>query len=220
ILVELHTERTFRHFPVAPRWDEFALRLASVSLSGHQVPTFCAEDALLMLCVHGAKDFWERLSWIADVAEMIQAHPALDWHSLARRAESLRVQRMIAVGLLLAVQILDVPLPPEAFRRANADRVASEIARRLRRRLNSRPPQQWGACQRFQYRRHLVPGRRPGWEYAWRLAFAPADEEARAAQLPPPLSSLHFALRPLRLLRKHGAFGAARARTGASLPPE
>ena len=66
IMVELHTELTLRHFPEAPDLEDFSKRLTFVKLNEREVPTFSVEDALLVLSLHGAKDFWERFSWIAD----------------------------------------------------------------------------------------------------------------------------------------------------------
>ena len=81
MIVEFHTEWTLRHFPVRPDLDDMARRLVSVALSGHEIPTFAPEDMLPLLCVHGSKDFWERISWIADISEFVRAHPRLDWES-------------------------------------------------------------------------------------------------------------------------------------------
>ena len=71
IMVELHTERTLRHFPQVPDIAELAKTLVPVNLAGQEVWTFTPEVTLLMLCIHGSKDFWERLSWIVDVSEKI-----------------------------------------------------------------------------------------------------------------------------------------------------
>ena len=102
MVIELHTERTLRHFPLPPDIGVLAERLVRVSLSGHAIETFAPEDGLPLLCIHGSKDFWERISWIADVAEFVQAHPQLDWDWVIRRTESLRASRMLHLGLALA----------------------------------------------------------------------------------------------------------------------
>ncbi len=64
ILLELHTERTLRHFPVPPDLDDLARSLVPLSFSGHEIRTFAPEDALVMLCIHGSKDFWQKISWV------------------------------------------------------------------------------------------------------------------------------------------------------------
>src|SRR6201987_2640215 len=70
-IVELHTELTLRHFPVKPDLDRFAQRLVKVVVAGQEVSTFAAEDLLPVLFVHGSKDFWARISWIAGGAGAI-----------------------------------------------------------------------------------------------------------------------------------------------------
>lgn len=206
-MVELHTEITLRHFPVAPDLDDFSHRLVPADLSGHAVRTFCAEDALPILCIHGSKHFWERLSWIADISELVQSHPALDWAQAERRAVSLKAQRMLHLGLTLAADLLDVPLPPEVLSHIRADAAAATIAVEIQHTLLSRQLPALDAKGRLNFRRRMVPGAMAGWRYAARLAVVPAEEDWQMMRLPPPLAPLYIALRPLRLLRKYGWAG-------------
>jgi hypothetical protein len=203
-IVELHTELTLRHFPEAPNLNGFFSRSATVDLGGHDVRTFSPEDALLAICVHGSKDLWGRISWIADVSELIQAQPGLDWRKVCRRTESLRVQRMLHVGLILAARILDAALPDEIATEVKEDRVAEAIAVELERRLLASDQPLLAAGERFQLRRRLVPGFFMGWRYALRLAMAPAEEDWLMLRLPRPLAPFYMLLRPLRLMRKYG----------------
>jgi hypothetical protein len=214
-MVELHTEITLRHFPVVPDLDDFCARLVPVELSGHAVRSFCVEDALPILCIHGSKDFWERFSWIADVSELVQAHPALDWEQVERRAESLKAQRMLHLGLVLAASLLDAPLPPEILGRAQADASAAEVAEEVRHRLLSRELPPLDSKGRFHFRRRMVPGTLAGWRYSIRLAVVPAEEDWLMMRLPVPLAPLYIALRPLRLLRKYGWAGRRAPRLSA-----
>jgi hypothetical protein len=204
VMVELHTERTLRHFPVVPDLDDFARRLVPVSLSGREISTFPVEDLLPVLCIHGAKDFWERLSWIADISELVQGHPEIDWDQVTSRAASLNALRMLALGLLLASTVLDAPLPPEILRRVQQDRMATEVASEVRQRLLGRESRRLYAAGLFRFRRRMLPGTLEGWRYAVRLAIVPAEEDWLMMRLPRPLAPLYIALRPLRLLRKYG----------------
>jgi len=204
VLVELHTEITLRHFPVTLDVDDFRKRLVTVTLSGHDVTTFSPEDALPLLCVHGAKDFWERLSWIADVSELVLSHPGLDWDQVFCRAESLKCERMLNLGLALAAGILDMPLPDEISTRVQKDRTVGIIASEVGRRLLSREWSPLHALGRFRFRRQMVPGYFAGWRYALRLAIAPAEEDWQMVRLPRLFAPLYILLRPLRLIRKYG----------------
>jgi hypothetical protein len=207
MMVELHTEVTLRHFPGPPDLDDLARRLVPVALSGHEVETFAPEDALPILCVHGSKDFWERISWIADIAELLQKYPQLDWDTVFRRAESWRAQRMLHLGLALAAGLLDASPPGEILSRVREDRVAASLASEVIQRLLSREQRTLGATERFRFRRRMIQGALAGWHYSIRLAVIPAEEDWLMVRLPRPLAPLYLLLRPLRLLRKYGSSG-------------
>ncbi|MGH9716489.1 MAG: nucleotidyltransferase domain-containing protein [Candidatus Acidiferrales bacterium] len=205
LTVELHTERTLRHFPVPPDLDDLGRRAAPVSIGGHQIRTFSPEDTLVFLCVHGSKDFWVRLLWTADLAEFVASYPQLDWERVYRFADSVRARRMLHLGLALAVRVFAISLPDSVRSRVRSDRVANSIASQMERRLLSRTIPPLGSRATFRYRRSMVPGVVAELRYALRLATVPAAEDWQAIRLPRPLAPLYAALRPFRLLRKYGA---------------
>jgi len=215
LLIELHTERTLRHFPLPPDIDALAERLVSVSVSGHEIETFSAEDGLSLLCIHGSKHFWERLSWITDVAEFVQAHPGLDWDQAIRRAESLRAPRMLHLGLALAIRFFDLPLPAEILRRVKADEIAGILANEIELRIFHEGANSFGAAGRFRFRRRMLEGIFEGWSYSARLTVSPAEEDWEMVRLPRALAPLYVALRPLRLLLKYGVSDARPLRRSA-----
>jgi Uncharacterised nucleotidyltransferase len=203
-ILELHTEATLRHFPARPRLEEFFDRAACVNLGGQTVRTFRAEDALPVYCVHGTKDFWVKLIWITDIAELLRSRGGLDWDSVLRVSERLRVQRMLNLGLALVVGILDADLPSEIIGRVKRDSHATAMATELARPLLGRESQERTARERFSFRRHTVEGSAAGWRYALRLTFAPSEEDWSEKSSPPRGGSFHPLLRPFRLLRKYG----------------
>jgi Uncharacterised nucleotidyltransferase len=204
VVVDLHTDRTLRHFPRRPDLDELAARLVPVDVSGHSVFTFALEDQLPILCIHGAKDFWQRIIWIVDIAELIHSQAQLDWDGVMRRAEALKAQRMLRLGLALAVGLLEAPLPNEIRVQLQGDQLATSIASELVQMHLSRRAASRGAAGRFQFRRRMLEGRLAGLRYSLRLAVAPAEEDWSMMHLPRPLAPLYVALRPLRLLSKYG----------------
>jgi Uncharacterised nucleotidyltransferase len=204
VMVELHTELTLRHFPRTANLDELSQRLVSVNLNDHEVRTFSVEDGLPILCIHGAKDFWERFSWIADISHLVTRYPNLNWDITIQRAKTLNAERMLHVGLALAVGLLDAPVSREVRRRVEADEVATEVASEISNRLLSFQYRSLDAPGRFNFRRRMLPGTFEGWRYAMRLSVVPAEEDWEMMRLPGPLAPLYIALRPLRLLRKYG----------------
>lgn len=204
IMVELHTERTLRHFPHPPDIAELAKNLAPVNLAGQEVRTFTPEVTLVMLCIHGSKDFWERFSWIVDVSELVQAHPALDWHEIAALADSLETRRMLHVGLLLAHDLLAAPLPVEILAMLRKDLVAESLAGEVIRRHLKKEYPRLDAAGRFHFRRRILTQKSAGFRYALRLSTVPSEDDWEMVRLPGWLSPLYLILRPLRLLRKYG----------------
>src|SRR6202046_1609058 len=191
-------------FPKAPDRDEFSQRLVSVKLNDQEVRTFPVEDGLPILCIHGAKDFWERFSWIADISELVRRYENLGWGGTIRRARALSAERMFNLGLSLAAELLDTPVPSEILQRVQADRVAADVTSEITNRLMSRSYRTLDAPGRFNFRRRMVPGTFEGWRYAMRLSVVPAEEDWQMMRLPGPLAPLYIALRPFRLLKKYG----------------
>ena len=208
MMVELHTERTLRHFPVAPNLDDLTSRLVAISVAGHDLFTFGPEDTFILLCIHGSKHFWERLSWIADIAAFIDAHPDLDWAQILRRAELWRANRIVTISLALALRFFGSPLPADVSVRVRSDSSANAIARRIEQSFSSRQRREPGAFARFRLRRQMLEGFAEGWSYSVRLATLPSDDDWFAMRLPSFLAPLYPVLRPLRLLGKYGVTGA------------
>jgi hypothetical protein len=204
IMVELHTELTLRHFPEVPELEDFWKRLRLVKLNEREIPTFSVEDALIILSLHGTKDFWERFSWIADISELIQRYPNLNWSVTIARAKAHQAERILHVALLLAINLMDTPLPEEILPRLKADRTANDLASEVWTALMRRNYISLNATGRFNFRRRMLPGAIDGWRYAVRLSVVPAEEDYEMIRLPGILSPLYIALRPLRLLRKYG----------------
>ena len=70
------------------------------------------EDLLLVLCIHGSKHFWSSLGWLVDVAEILRRPGEIDWSRFVARAVAMGAARRVGVGLRLAADVLDAPLPP------------------------------------------------------------------------------------------------------------
>jgi hypothetical protein len=171
--VELHTKCTLRHFPTPLNFDELAERLEVVSLAGRAVQTFSAEDGLSILCVHAAKDFWERLSWVVDIAELAQIPRGIDWEQARLEARRLGAERMMNLGLLLACDLLGTALPEETLRRVQADRAANSLAVQVRDRLLGERAPKTDLVHRAWFRVCAARSFPAGVRYLLRLAIPP-----------------------------------------------
>src|SRR5260370_10408956 len=123
-LVELHNDCTLRYFPRRLPLEEFFARRIRVSLDAREAPALSVEDELVLICIHGAKHFWERLMWIADVAALISRQTAIDWGRVTDSAKAVGAERMLHTGLRLATDLLKAQLPGEVLAAVQADRLA------------------------------------------------------------------------------------------------
>jgi hypothetical protein len=202
-LLEFHTERTLRHFPSPPDFGREWRSLDSIELGGRRVPMLGRESLLLYLCVHGGKDFWQRLQWINDIAALLQRGAELDWDSVFARARAAEAEGILLLGLALARDPLGATLPEEVSRRLAAAPGTERLAGQIRRSLFDPEPVLPGALERLRFRSAMHGG---GWRslsYSLRLALAPTEEDTRFVSLPPTLTPLYGLLRPFRLLYRH-----------------
>ena len=86
-----------------------------MEVAGYQLPAPPLLDNFLYLCAHGAVHFWSRLFWLADLAEIMRGNPGIDWQALMALAGEAGMMPLLALGVILAHELLDAPLP-EAIR--------------------------------------------------------------------------------------------------------
>lgn len=203
LLVEFHTERTFRYHPKPLSVDKLFQRQALVRFDGHDVPALSNEDELILICIHGAKHFWERLMWIADVAALV-SRQTIDWNRAMAAAREVQAERMLRVGLLLAANMLGARLPAELLDRFRADTAVSRMAARIARRLPVVESEPFGLLGRAAFRVRMRGGFLPGVAYLLRLSLSPTEEDWVAGAEEKRPSILDAITRPFRLARKYG----------------
>jgi hypothetical protein len=205
-IVELQTETTLRYFPHPLDLNEMSKRLTNVKLGGMELLVFSPEDTFIMLAVHGAKHFWERLMWIADIGELSQTTTGIAWPALFLRASEMGVGRMVRLALCLTNQMLETPLPEEVLEQVQGDAVAVRLASETCRRFtleNTPIP----VFQRFRFRVATREKLSDGVRYALRLATSPTDHDRTDLPLPVGISGAHRWLRPFLLMKRYGIRG-------------
>jgi len=201
--VELHTEQTLRYFPRPLPVEKFFERRTFVSFDGHAAPALCAEDELLLNCIHSAKHFWERLLWVADVAALVTRGKDFDWDPAFSTAREAGAERMLSLGLLLAAEVFQVKMPREVEKAIRSDRGARRLAAEIARRLPSAGNTPRRLLERALFRMRMRGGILPGAAYLLRLTLSPTEEDwAKNSREKRPrlFDALH---RPVRLARKY-----------------
>src|SRR5712692_8313613 len=129
LIVELHNDHTLRYFPRRLPLEEFFARQIRVRVDGHDVPALSVEDEFVLVSIHGAKHFWERLMWIADVAALVSRQAGIDWERVADSAKAVGAERMLHTGLRLASDLLRTQLPGKVQAAVHADVIAAHLSK-------------------------------------------------------------------------------------------
>jgi hypothetical protein len=209
LIVELHNDRTLRYFPRRLPLEEFFARQVRVCLDGREAPALSVEDELVLICIHGAKHFWERLTWIADVAALVSRQTDINWERVADSARAVGAERMLHTGLRLASDLLGAQLPGKVQAAVRADVIAARLAEKVRQWLpaaGSTPP---GLFQRAAFRLRMRGGLISAPAYLLRLSFSPTEEDwmdGVGAEIKRH-GFLNAVRRPFRLARKYGRAG-------------
>jgi len=181
-----------------------------------KVRTLAPPDLLLILGVHGAKHLWERLLWICDVAQLIERAPDLDWDGVLRDAKTRGVERMTALGLCLARDVMGAALPREVETWLSGQPQALLLASRLRADLWQLPEEE--ELRRAIANNGLMPSRSTlettsllarAIDNPWKriglfshIATIPSATERAQIKIPAPLDSLWWLVSPLHTVHK------------------
>jgi len=102
------------HWAFAPRtyavdldYSSLWSRIRPIPFNGRTVSGFADED---LLCLHGTKEKWHKLKWVADVAYFVPTHSELDWSVVHERASQMGTLRMVQLGLSLCQSMLGTAL--------------------------------------------------------------------------------------------------------------
>jgi hypothetical protein len=208
LLVEFHTEFTFRYHPRALPIEKLFARQMRVAFDGNAVPALSLEDELVLISIHGAKHFWERLIYIADVAAFLSNQP-LDWDRLLSAAQEVAAERMVRAALGLAADLLDAPLPEKIAAAVRNDAAVAPLVKQIVRWLpaaGSAPP---NVFQRALFRVRMRGGLAAGISYLVRLSLSPTEEDWVSGEEHKRHWLLDALGRPFRLARKYGRDGKA-----------
>ncbi len=199
-IVELHWEVAPHLFASSVSAEHIWQDLGSIDVQGTEVNTLSADDLLFSLCVHGSRHLWERLSWICDVAELISRH-SFNWTTLLERAATADGERMFLLGIHLAHELLDAPLPDEVRQRCDSDEQLRVLAANVVEHLfNGTTHVPATSREIFKYN---IRVRKTLFARARYLAymFRPTDGDLSRRSLPSRMSFVYYLIRPFRLLR-------------------
>ena len=219
--VDLHWRISSRRFPFDIDLDGLWEHLKPARLLGQDIRVLPAEVSLLFLCVHGSKDlWWKRIGWICDIAELLGSSPELDWPYTFELARHTGARRMFLLGLVLARELLQTPLPEQVCTWIRSDRTVQALAdhvyhrlfeeRTIRDRILEKPRFHIRVRERL---RDKIPIYRSLVKAAFVTVFIPRNEDRELIELPGALSVLYCLVRPARLAQKFWSLAIRRSNT-------
>ncbi len=203
-VVELHWAffYTIYDLPLDP--EAIWARHRQVPFAGRMLRTMAPEDLLLYLAIHGNKHRWLKLTWVADVAELLRRYPDLDGDVVRQQAQWLGVARVLTIGCTLAAELLGAPVPDVLHRGLRQHRTARRMAREVVMRWMFREdadvrafwPMFWYHFRERERWRHRLGYLR----HHLKLVLAPTDRDRAFCRLPEYLAFLYPVIRPVRIL--------------------
>jgi hypothetical protein len=208
--IDLHWRLAPSRFPFDVDLDDLWERLVPARLLDEEIRTFPPEALLLFLCVHGSKDlWWRRIGWICDVAELLAPNPDLDWSYSLELATYTGARRMLLLGLALAHELMQAPLPEQVCASICSDKAVQPLIALVRRRLFDVQTalDSFVERQRFHGKvRERLHDRIPAYRHlvkaAFNRIFIPNSETRELVNLPAALSPLYYLVHPARLAHK------------------
>jgi hypothetical protein len=196
-LLELHWHTQPRFYAIDFDIEGTFERAVEANINGMRVRTLNPDDLLLVLCAHGAKHLWVRLSMLCDVAQLARGQD-IDWAEIERRAMRLGITRIVAVTFMLVHELLGTPLPPLV----RADRAAEVATQHIMDHLAGETECDSESLAYFRFSIALRERWQDQVRFASRLFSTPSVGEWEAVNLPGPLFPLYRLVRAGRLARR------------------
>ena len=185
------------NFDVADLFD----RAEMINFGERSVRTLRAEDLLLVLSVHAAKHVWVQLSWLCDIAQLVN-YRQLDWNAIQCEAKRLGIERILDLNLLLAHKLLDSPCVPAIQKRVREDPSTIALADEIRTIIENSTHYNTESLPYFRLMMRLRQRWQDRGRFLWRLTVTPSVSEWSTVQLSKPLQPLYRVVRLSRLARR------------------
>ena len=213
VMLDLHWQLMPDYFPIHFNLEQIWSSRHPVQLEQGWVDSINPEEMLLYLCAHGSKELWRRLIWICDVAEFVRAYPNLPWTELLERSRRLGIERMFLLGLKLAADLLDAPVPDllkDSIQQPIIQALAAEFERRIFCSIEATIESAEHGFWLFHNPLHLKMrdrwrDRLPQYWLTLKFLVTPNQEDRDFFGLPQSLDALYYFIRPLRIGLKWSA---------------
>jgi hypothetical protein len=203
-LIEIHWRFLPDLFMLAPAaiWNSAKPEF----ICGESALQVTPEDMVILLCTHGTSHWWLRLSHVCDLTEFIRCNAQLDWHKVTNRAKQAHVLRMVNVGLLVAVQLMQAPISTSLITDLQTDQIATKIASEICTTFFDRPSEgryreQVEISRNLMVRERLID--KVGYLLQNLLLGELTEQDLNWIHLPRKIAFLYPIFRPVRLIMQY-----------------
>ena len=213
--IDLHREIIPQHLSCVGISDYAWKHIELFTFQDKVIPTLTPEACLLILCLNGTKEYWQRLNRICDVAELIRSQPNLDWHQVLEQSKTMGFKRLTFLGLILARNFLDAKIPNFVMREIQSDSKVDSLILEVSEKLLSQTWEPLGMVEttffhirtrerwRDKIKCFLGLMNHSGW-------ISPSKNDLDFLPLPKFLYFIYFFIRPFRIIRKY-SFGKSKS---------
>lgn len=178
-------------------------RLVTQQFAGRDILHLVHEDLLFYLCVHGAKDGWEKFEWISCIAEMLRKYPDLNWNKVFNSAKQEHCLKKIKLGLYLASTLCKAPLPNVIEMKIQGDKSINILGEQFKEYFfsNKNLIPDFTNNPRFSpFHIQVQDDLKNKFRFVQRQLFRPTTKELLLWSAPGNFTFLYYIYRPLRLL--------------------
>lgn len=206
--IDLHCAIAPEHIiyplPNAQIWQN----IEKTSFGSLEINTFTPEFLLIILSINGAKENWQSLSRICDVAQLLHNNPNLDWSKLFEFTNTWGLFRLVLVACSLANRLLSVELSKVVLDRIESNRKICSIVKEIENNLFSDMLKSRNEVESTLFCLQL----RERWQDKLGCLFhianhsgwnIPTKSDREYFDLPKNFFWLYYLIRPLRVIKKY-----------------
>jgi hypothetical protein len=170
-----------------------------VQINNHSILTLSNEELLLNICFHAAGNPWARLSWLCDIAKIIETED-IEWDALIQETIKAGAKRILLVNLRLAEELLDLNLPEIIQDLIAADNSVDNISCKVKENLFRKESSE-NLFQKASIRLGLRERNQDKIKDLLKVIFLPTTKELHVINLPVALYFFYYVLRVKNLLK-------------------
>ena len=147
VTIDLHQSIVPKIFCLDLDFDYLWKQLRPLYINSKPLSSLPPDDLLLILCILVGKDCYHKklcLIQLCDIAELLQAHPRIDWARLLQKSRTLGCERMLLLSLFLVGDLLRISLPKAISEQISKALISKYLAMQVRTQMWSEFTQETG----------------------------------------------------------------------------